>query len=357
MENKHSREGLMGTGIRVVAIVAFLAIAVIGMIGSVKIASAVPNAFSSLAAAAVSITSIFVPSSEELILSAPSLTVSSNETFTLSWEHTKKSTEGSYTFRYDCADGAYLESPAASGTETMIYCNVPFNFLNSGNSITLTPVSNENRYIDVKLYVDFIPNGASKATVTGSTTLTVVNGGVTGSPTVTGTANVPAEPTTPAPKPATPTKGPETSATFPVSNSNIAVVIASNPNGYTDLTARILELGVVDKTTGIFTASSSPMRNPPGARIAVRFAVENLGTKRSPQFDFTAVLPTFPSYFFTSPMQQELSPGDRIEFTLGFDTFDQSGKGTFVINVDPSSRVNEPHKNNNILHYDIIVSN
>ena len=146
MENKHSRESLVGVGVRVVAVVAFLAIAVVGMIGSVKVASAVPNAFSSLAAAVVSITSIFVPANEQIILSAPSLTVSSGEAVTISWEHAKKSAEGSYTFRYDCADGVYLESPAQSGAATMIYCNVPFNFLNSGNSITLTPFSNDNRY-------------------------------------------------------------------------------------------------------------------------------------------------------------------------------------------------------------------
>jgi hypothetical protein len=360
MENKHSREGLMGVGVRVVAIVAFLAIAVIGMIGSVKVASAIPNAFSSLAAAVVSITSIFVPANEQIILSVPSLTVSSGEAVTVSWEHAKKSTEGSYTFRYDCADSVYLESPAASGASTMVYCNVPFNFLNSANSISLTPFSNANRYIDVKLYVDFTPNGTSKPTVTGSTTLTIVNGSVSGSPAVTGsTAPQPApiQNAAPAPKPVTQVKGQETTVVIPVSGTTSPIIAVSNPNGYVDLTARVLEIGVVDKTSGVFTASSSPMRNPPGGRIAVRFAVENVGTKISPQFDFTAVLPTFPSYVFTSPMQQALSPGDRIEFTLGFDTFDQSGKGIFVVNVDPASRVNEKNKDNNLLHYDISVTN
>ncbi len=359
----------MGAGVRVIAIIAFLAIAVIGMIGSVQIASAVPNVFSSLAAAVVSITSIFVPAGEELVLTAPSLTVASGETFTLTWKHAKKSTDGSYTFRYDCADGMYFESPSVSGEKTTVYCNVPFNFLNSGDSIVLTPYSNENRYIDVKLYVDFTPNGAAKATVTGSATLTVVNGSVSGSPAVTGTTPVPSPAPAPAPVPApapapapgptptTPTKGPETSVTYPVTSGTVPLVVVSDPNGYVDLSVRVLEVGVVDKTTGAFTASSTPMRNPPGARIAVRFAVENLGTKRSPQFDFTSVLPTFPSYVFVSPMQPELDPRDRIEFTLGFDTFDQSGKGTFVVNVDPSSRINERNKDNNLLRYDITVSN
>ncbi|MBI3573909.1 hypothetical protein HY090_02565 [Candidatus Kaiserbacteria bacterium] len=338
------------SALRIFAVLGFVAILGIGIWGSIKIASGVPNALSSLASAFVSLTSVFVPAGETVTLSAPAA-VSSGTPFTLSWTHEKKSVEGSYTFRYDCAEGVYFNSPSVSGSQTTIYCNVPFNFLNSGNSMVLTPVSTNSVPASVTIYVDFTPNGVSKATVTGKTAL-IIDPATAQTP----TTNTPT-PTQPTYHPVPVTPGPSTSQTYPVSGSSAQV---SNPNGRVDLTARVLEVGVVDKNTGAFTASSTPSRGVTSSsglyRIAVKFAIENIGTKTSPQFDFAAVLPTLPSYVFNSPMQQELAPGDRIEFTLGFDSVDQSGTSTFTVNVDPSGRINESNKDNNIIHYTITTT-
>ncbi|MEK7613506.1 MAG: CARDB domain-containing protein [Patescibacteria group bacterium] len=344
MENK-SGNNMFDVATRALAIVGFLAIIGIGLWGTASVARGAPGVFSAIAAAIVSLTSIFVPADEEIVLSVPSLTVLSGESFTISWEHAKKNTEGSYTFRYDCADGVSFTSPSQSGAETTVFCNIPFNFLNSKDSITLTPLSTKNRFIDVTLHVDFTPNGANQPTVSGSTSLTIANENIGGSPVVTGTT-----PTTPVKTP-TPTKGPETSGVYEIANGPVA----SNPNGPTDLVARIIELGVVDKTTGAFTASSTPNRSTITHRVAVRFAVENVGTRTSPQWTFNAVLPTFPSHIFSSPMQQALGPGDRIEFTIGFDSLADTNEGTLVINVDPSNRINEANKINNILTYKVIT--
>ncbi len=199
MENTDKRSGSVGVGVRIAAVLLFIIVAVVGMSLSVRVASAVPNAFSSLAAAVVSITSIFVPAGEEITLSTPSLTVGTGQAFTLSWTHVKKTTDGSYTFRYDCADGVHFTSPTASGSDQMVFCNIPFNFLNTDDSIVLTPVSDQNRFVDVKVYIDFTPNGASKPTVTGSTTVTVTNQDLTGSPAVT----TPTTPVTTVPAPTT----------------------------------------------------------------------------------------------------------------------------------------------------------
>jgi hypothetical protein len=350
MENDfHNSSPRIGErGIRILAILGFVAVVGVGLWGSVAIARAVPNAFSSLAAAFVSLTSIFVPAGETVSLSAPA-TVQSGAPFTLSWTHDKQSVDGSYTFRYDCADGVYFTATGASGSTDTIYCNVPYNFLNAGDSLTVTPVSTKNPSIPVTVYMDFVPNGATKATVTGKAVLTIVGNGTSGSS--------PATPTTPVTTPTAPTvtPGQSTTHTYPVSGAP-----ASNPNGYVDLTARVIEVGVVDKNSGAFFASSTPSRAVTGAdgqyRIAVRFAIENNGTKTSPQFDFNAVLPTYPQYIFSSPMQQALAPGDRIEFTLGYDQPDQGGNGVFTVNVDPSSRINEPNKTNNIIHYTVTTN-
>jgi hypothetical protein len=228
---------------------------------------------------------------------------------------------------------------------------VPFNFLNSNDSVTLTPFSSKNRFTDVSVYIDFTPNGSSAATVTGKTALTIENDNFATSPGATGTTSQPSTP----PPTHTVTPGSQTSQTYPLSGG----IPVSNPNGSVDLTAKILEVGVVDKSTGQFISSSTPSRsataNSGQYRLAVRFAIENDGTKTSPQFDFNAVLPTLPLYIFSSPMQQALAPGDRIEFTLGFDSFNAAGDGQITVNVDPSGRINEQNKTNNIVHYTVVT--
>ena len=344
--------GASNIATRVLAVFGFIAILGIGLWGSVRIASGVPGAFSSLASAFVSLTSVFVPGNGSLTLSAPA-TVGSGAPFTLSWTNPDKETAGSYTFRYDCADSVYFTSPAPSGTMTDVYCNIPFNFMNAGNALTLTPVSTKNRFIDVTVYVDFTPNGASKAATTGHTTVTVENTTLGSSPAIIATTTTPVQQTTTPIVTRPVTAGPATSQTYPLNGSG--AVIVSNPNGSVDLVARVIDVGVINKTTGVFTATSTPSLRALGDqyRVGVRFAIENVGSKTSPQFDFNAVLPTLPSYIFSSPMQQALTPGDRIEFTLGFDSFDNSSAHVFTVNADPSGRINESNKANNIVHYTI----
>lgn len=337
--NARSRAMEMAT--RVFAVIGFVAIIGAGLWGTASVARGIPNAFSAIASAIVSLTSIFVPANEQITISIPSLTVLSGEEFSISWEHSNKSVEGSYTFRYDCANGVSFTSPTASGAPVTIFCNTPFNFLNSANAITLTPSSTENRFIDVTLHIDFTPNGQSTPTVSGTTLLTIANERVTGSPSVT------TPPTTTTPTNTTPTAGPETSSIHVIPTGGAV----SSPNGAIDLSARVIAVGVVEKATGAFTASTTPNRALSTHRVAVKFAVENNGTRTSPQWTFNAVLPTFPSHVFSSPVQPALAPGDRIEFTLGFDSFVDKDEGTLVINVDPTSSVNEPNKTNNILTY------
>jgi hypothetical protein len=336
--------------IRALAVLGFVALLSVGMWGSVQLARSVPNAFSALAAAVVSLTQVFIPAGEEIVLATPSATQSANAPFTLSWTHEKKSLDGSYTFRYDCADGVSFSSPLPSGEMVTVFCNTPFNFLNSGNAIALTALSANNRFVDVTLYVDFTPNGQSRPTITGSKLITIENTGITGSQGTTGTTPTTPVPTTPITPtaPVTPTPGVKTETVEVIGGPT-----QSNPNGPTDLTARVIEIGVVDKTTGVFTASSTPKRTE---RVGVRFVVENIGTRRSGEWNFNVVLPTLPSHIFSSQMQQALGPGDRIEFTIGFDSFIDATQGDIVINIDPSNRLNENNKANNIIRYTVNVT-
>jgi hypothetical protein len=123
-------------------------------------------------------------------------------------------------------------------------------------------------------------------------------------------------------------------------------VLTSQINGQVDLAPRVISVGAVNRDTGIFTPSETINTNE---RAAVHFEVKNIGTKTSPQWSFNVVLPTLPKHIFSSNMQKPLAPGERIEFTLGFDRFDMNSDGVVIINVDPTRGLNEKDKENNIV--------
>ena len=353
MNNGNSRVAAGAT--KALAVVGFLAILVVGMWGSASLATGVPATLKSIAAAIVSITSIFVPASETIVVTASTYAPTSGSPVTFTYTHEARTVVGSYVFRYSCANGVILTS-TQNGAEEQIFCNVPFHFIPAGSSLTVTPTSKTDKYVDLEVFIDFVPNGASTPTVTGSTVVTIENTVLTGSAGTLGGA-APTAPTPPAippvPRPTTPvvpTVGTPTTIVTPINT-----IPSSNPNGYVDLTGRIIEIGIVDNATGAFTASSTPARLPQGGRIAIRFAIENKGTKTSPTFTFNAVLPTFPAHVYSSPNQVALNPGDRIEYTIGFDAFAQASSGEFTLNIDPTGSMNERNKDNNVIKYTINV--
>lgn len=341
MENfNNGRGGAIGGATRIFAIIGFVALIIIGMWGSVQVAKVIPGTLSSIASAIVSFTSIFVPADETLTVTTETHSVLSGTPVTLSFEHKNKENDGTYSFRYSCVDSVTFEV-AVNGANQSVACNSALSFTPTNNTLTVTPVSTGARYVDIETFIAFTPTNAGTPTIIGSTVLTVENRD--GKPTT------PTTPTTPV-KPTTPVRGPETTTTYPVGGTGQA----SDPNGYVDLTARVIEVGVVDKTTGVFTASSTPSRNPVNARPAVRFAVENIGTKTSPMFMFNAVLPTYPAHIFSTPSAQKaLNPGDRIEYTIGFDSVVDATQGDIVINIDPTGGINERNKVNNVIRYTV----
>lgn len=342
MQTDSTRERLASSATRILAIFGFVAILVIGMWGSVQIARNVPGTLSSIASAIVSFTSIFVPSTEVIKISSESLVVQSGAPTTLTFSHESKSVEGTYTFTYGCVEGVSIALVDAS--DRPVSCGERVAISSTG-AFVVRPVTLTNRFADVEVFVAFTPVNAGTPTVTGSTLVTIENQSITKSPSATGTApTTPSTSTTPAtPKPQTPTK--------PVV-IQIPVQKPSDPNGYVDLVARVIEVGVVD-SSGAFTASSSPSRF---SRVAVRFAIENVGTKTSREFTFSSVLPTYPPYTYFSTSQPVLNPGDRIEYTIGFDATKDASSVEFIVNVDPTGTVNEKNKDNNIMRYTIYVT-
>ena len=331
---------------RALAVFGFLAILVLGLWGTVQVVQYAPNLFSSLAAVTTSLTSVFVPN-ERIVINTPTAAIPSDEVLSLSFDHrAKRSAEGRYVFSYACRDGFSFQSSADGGLYTRVSCGSAFSFDGSQGTIALIPLSEKNRFVDVPISIAFVRKDSGEQTAKGEATLTIINsrvsdgssqGGSTGGSGNLGTGGVGLTP------------GQGTSGQYPIGGSTVY-----DPNGRPDLTPHILQTGYFSTTTNEFVASTTI---PFGAsRGAVRFEVVNVGTQGSVQWTFNAVLPTSPLHIFHSTMQQALLPGERIEFTLGFDQVNpSSSEGVITINVDPTGSVKELSEQNNIVHTTIKI--
>lgn len=332
--------------LKAISIVGFVAILLFGVWGLIQVARMVPNLFSSIGGAAVSLSSIFVPA-ERLEVSLETSNVTASEPFTISWEHTNKRGEGTYRLSYACRDGVTMQAPDDRGTYQTVFCETPFNLTKEETAMKVVAFSDRNRFIDVPLKLTFTRLSDGEMTASTEVAITIENKQyqATTLPTATSTTTV-VVPATPVAKP--PSRiirkaGIETRNVYTVTNT----ARVSDPNGRVDLSVQILQTGALDPVTDVFTQTASIRR---GTKGAVRFQVTNLGTKSAENWNFNAVVPTFPMYIYSSDMQQVLGPGDSIEFTLGFDQADAvATKGILTVNIDPSGAIrNEISRDNNI---------
>ncbi len=295
--------------------------------------------------AAVSFSSLFVPS-EHIDVSAPS-PVTAGGNFTVAFNHAGKRGTGSYSISYSCANGLFFH--LVENTASMpLYCDTPADITSlATTSLSLMPVlsGSADATTTITIRYDKAAGSPGANPVIGSADIEIVKSSIqTGTTTASGAAVPPSTKTV-----GTSTvraAGPETEHLYQYGTAGTTTTYygtgtpAAISNGV-DLTARILGLGVVDKTTNQFTATSTFKA---ADRIAVRFEVQNIGTKTSPQWSFAAVLPTFPPFIFQSPTEQSLAPGDRIEFTLGFDNINQADGNVVTINVDNTNSIGDIHR-------------
>lgn len=331
--------------LKAISIVGFVAILIFGVWGLIQVARMVPNLFSSIGGAAVSLSSIFVPA-ERLEVSLETSNVTSSVPFTISWDHTNKRGEGTYRLSYACRDGVTMQAPDERGTYQTVFCETPFNLTNEESSMKVVAFSDRNRFIDVPMKLAFTRLSDGEMTASTETAITIENKQYTAPlPTATSTVSAPTKPvtTTPTPSRIIRKAGVETRNVYSVTTTSRV----SDPNGRVDLSVQILETGSLDPVTNVFTRTASIRR---GSKGAVRFQVTNLGTKSAENWTFNAVVPTFPMYIYSSDMQPVLGPGDSVEYTLGFDQADGTAtNGILTVNLDPSGAIrNEISRDNNI---------
>ncbi|OHA18666.1 MAG: hypothetical protein A2664_00360 [Candidatus Taylorbacteria bacterium RIFCSPHIGHO2_01_FULL_46_22b] len=331
-----------------IAVILFLLAA--GVWTAAQFGPYLPNAFNRIGAALINLTQTFIPA-QKLTVSIDQTTTVSGEKVTFSWVHTNPKKEGVYSLLYPCITGAYVGMQVTTGEKTLL-CDTPSDIYSDTNSITLITVSENDGTTTIPITLSFTQIEDTEASLSATAIVTVQtesDTNVTDSttdikpiePTITGTpATNPTQPVTTDGGKKAVTAGTTTQKVYPITNTKTPA-----PYGKTDLAPRVLEIGVINKITNEFTATSSLRVYD---RIAVRFVVENLGSSASGHWQFSAVLPTFPMHIFESEGQQSLEPGDRIEYTIGFDQVEPDVDGRFVINVDPTSSIAEASESNNI---------
>lgn len=316
--------------IRSLAVIGFIAILSLGLWGTVQVVRLTPAIFSSLAAVTTTLSSVFIPRSEEVVINTPDSLILTDNVFELTWSHRNKPNDATYTFSYECKEGFSFALSNEGDIYEAIPCGTLFPFASENNVLRLLPLLENSRLAEVLITLSSV-NEKGDTTASHQLSLTIVNefSSEDGQPAQTGTQS------------ASLRAGERTDEIFPITDSRTT----SNQGGEPDLSVRITGVGIINNEN-VFVPTNSLRVNERGA---VRFEVRNVGTKTSDNWAFNAVLPTFPMHIFHSTSQQALAPGERIEFTLGFDQLNKDiAEGVITINVDPTGSIKEISEENNV---------
>ena len=329
-----------------VAVAGFVAIIIIIVWASVKIVSFAPTAFSSLASLSQGISSYRDSMSTDV---DADLTVASNiklvdagKPVIVTWD--KDSREGTYAFSYACLEGVTVDIVDTEGLRN-IACDTRYS-LGVTDAVTVVVNSEKDRHVDVPYTISFMRQNDTGPVRSGNNTLTITNesisetiasatptGEVLGEEDVKEEVPTPTVPTTPKPKPVV--------VAEPVTEYVYEIPV-SNPNGFTDLATRFLNVG--DITGGKFVAGNIE-RDGNGA---FQFEVKNIGTKTSGTWTYTVTLPDGDSY--TSDKQTALKPNERAVISLGFDTPDNVSH-TFVVVVKVDDKTSSNNSFNKVVNF------
>jgi hypothetical protein len=334
-------EKIKDSAIKIMAVIGTIAVLSLGGFLTVAVINKAPGFASRIVAQVASVTKKFIPA-ERIEVTLNNENPENGDRVTLSFNHIDKEEDGSYSFFYECREGIYFERDGK-----IIFCNTPYDFINTDDSFVFDVFSRGSEQVEVPLSINFIKNNSDRISERGEARIKINGNRVqTGGTILVVNENTDAQDSRS--RNTTRTAGERTEETIliPGSDGNTNPG-RSNPVGITDLKATILGVGRIDRATNAFTATSSISLSDRGA---VKFEVENVGTAVSPSWTFNVVVPTFPAFIYHSNNQQPLQPGDKIEYTIGFDSIKSDGKpNTIVVNVDPISSIKESTEANNIV--------
>ena len=330
MENDKNNWGYI---VKVGMVVGIVLLLTLGILLPIKFVPAALSTFSR------SIKAIF-SRTEAPELTADKTNIRSGEPFTLYWKGVATDEKGSFSLTYECKEGFIFEHAIGAGNER-IGCEAPFYFsAPSTNSLTLTPILERQRFIDVSVRVRFEEENAGEPRLLGQVTISVTNENFAGTATTTPNNSGPIVGNT----------GNQPATTTPAGGSP-----TPGKTGTPDLSIRLISTGILGQDATQFTPTTSFNSN---SRAAIRFEIANTGDGPSGTWRFSALLPainTNQTSYLSQP-QTSLRSGDRIEYTLGFDGLKNSGNNPVTVYVDPTNTVREKNEVNNLLSINIVNS-
>jgi hypothetical protein len=332
MENQTSAEKAKITAIKILAIIGFLATIVLLVWATVQVTRVLPETFSSLASLAESLQEYKTP--EKLSLETDKDIVNSGESFRITWNDFEQ--DGTFLFNYECTDGVTVEIESADAGLIPMDCGDTLSFPETVTGLSVTISSRQRRFVDVPFIVAFESSEDTESdTLEATAEVTVVNATIPRDSEILtqledseNDANVIAGTDDEAKDEIPATQVPYTGHTEEdVATEQIQTASAyqSDPNGYTDL--QIRELGVDTSVAN---------------RVALRFSVQNIGTKTSDHWDFRAVLPT--GIVYDADRQAPLRPSERVDFTLAFTIFNGPDTANISVTLHDDSDTN-PNNN------------
>ena len=255
-------------------VIIVLALVLITAGGSIYLnRSELPRVWKNVSLAAVSISSLFFPG-ESLAISSSAEIIEVGDIFSLTYNHKGASSDGSHFFQYKCNDGLFLKLISdTDSSETPVFCDTPIDIGKIATAtLNILPILSNSNSASTTLEIFYRKNGSEEKTPAATVDVEIINSFTDFDTTNTKEDEAPkisaVVPLVAGPKTEQIYKiGDKISSSTPTSPTTPKLI--SDPNGYVDLSTKILEIGTVDKTTNQFT-STSTLRV--GDRIAVRFA-------------------------------------------------------------------------------------
>lgn len=289
-----------------------------------------------LASLASPLISRMFSSSARIEVSAPSKATAGTP-LPISWKHTAES-DGIYKIKYDCLEGVKVIIPVGSAMRTLP-CDAYTALGPTASSTSLIALLSEKTTATLDIEIAFVANDATneKPSAKGDTTIAISS---SKAPVTAATSSVVSERTETEERP-TQEAPSVTKPSSTVTSSSLGAPSSPSPRRIPDLAARIIAVGVIDQTTGLFVA------RPPYAThevAAVQFEIQNIGTGDSGTYTFEATIPTSEPYTYYSQPQASLTPGSRIVNTL---RFTPAVNGYFAVTIDRYNAVSESNESNN----------
>lgn len=336
--NPERKESILKT----LAVAGLLGITVLIAWLSIQIVQVFPAALSSLVSVANSVYNYNPLATTELALTPSATTITSGDSFTVSWERLHAS--GTYAFSFACDSGVTVDLRAEGKSFSDLHCNEKYD-LESAETIEIIATGEPNRLADLTYSVDFYrPNGHDPVAVS-TATVTVVSATIATN--TNASSSIPTKDTetietprtepvattdTPSPAPATPVATGAATAITPTLTYALPV---SNPNGTSDLVVSYVGVGTLN-TRGVFTKTD---KLEAGSDGAIQFAVHNIGSRTSETWSYEAVLPGGMTY--TSNSEQALRPNERAVITISFPTLSNTLRvATITVTVDTKRDTN-----------------